>query len=208
MAKRRRTATMRSRGLPLRLSQPRLGAGESATSAPGHREAIAARALCTPTLATAPWSAVRSSSSRSASASDANSRPRMAPHPVAGLVRKGPTTVRWQRENENSGISHPRGTSRTSSLKIPTPGMTTTVARSCTSCSVGAGSSHPAGTSSPCVARSYRRLWGSRRLLHIRGGGAPPSPSGHPTAPTTWQGLVCYHSSPPLSSPICGCITC
>jgi hypothetical protein len=38
------------------------------------------------------------------------------------------------RENENSGISHPRGTSRTSSLKIPTSGMTMTAARSYTSC--------------------------------------------------------------------------
>jgi hypothetical protein len=35
------------------------GAGASATSAPGHREATAARALCTPTLATAPQRATR-----------------------------------------------------------------------------------------------------------------------------------------------------
>jgi hypothetical protein len=39
------------------------GAGASATSAPGHREATTAHALCTPTLAKAPWSAARSSSS-------------------------------------------------------------------------------------------------------------------------------------------------
>jgi hypothetical protein len=199
---------MRSRGLLLRLSQPRLGAGASATSAPDHREATATHALGTPTLAIVPRSAVRSSSSRSASASDANSRPKTAPHPIAGLVRKGSTMVRWPCENENSDISHPRGTSRTSSPKDSTPRMTTTIARSCTSCTAGAGSSPHAGTSSPCAARSYQRLWGSRRLLHISGGGAPPSPSGHLIAPTTWQGPVCCHSSPPLSSPICGCIMC
>jgi hypothetical protein len=34
----------------------------------------------------------------------------MAPHPVVGLVRRGSTTMRWPRENKNSGISHPRGT--------------------------------------------------------------------------------------------------
>jgi hypothetical protein len=36
-------------------------------------------------------------------------------------------------------------------------------------------------------------------------GGTPPSPSGHPTAPTIWQGPEYYRSSPPLSSPTCGC---
>jgi hypothetical protein len=41
---------------------------------------------------------------------------------------------------------------------------------------------------SPCAARSCRRLQGSQRLPHINDGGAPPSPSGHPTASTTWQG--------------------
>jgi hypothetical protein len=56
--------------------------------------------------------------------------------------------------------------------------------------------------------RSFRRSRGSRRLLHISGGGAPPSPSGHPTAPTTWQGPVYYRSSPPLSSLTCGCAMC
>jgi hypothetical protein len=39
------------------------GARTSATSAHGHREATAAHALCTPTVATAPRSAARSSSS-------------------------------------------------------------------------------------------------------------------------------------------------
>jgi hypothetical protein len=42
---------------------------------------------------------------------------------------------------------------------------------------------------------------GSRRQPHISGGGAPLSPSGHPTIPKTWQGPTYYHSSPPLSSP-------
>jgi hypothetical protein len=110
MAKRRRrTTAMRSHGLPLRLSQSRLGAGASVISAPGHREATAARAQCIPMLATAPWNAVRSSSSRNASASDASSRPRTAPRPVAGLVRRGLTMTKWSRESENSGINHPRG---------------------------------------------------------------------------------------------------
>jgi hypothetical protein len=62
-----------------------------------------------------------------------------------------------------------------------------------------------AGTSSPCAERSFRRSRGSRRLLQISDGGAPLSPSGHPTAPKTWQGPVYYRSSPPLSSPTCGC---
>jgi hypothetical protein len=92
--KRRRTVAMRSRGLPLRLLQLRLEAGASSTSAPGHREATAAHAMCTPTLDTAPRSAVRSSSLRSASASDSSSRPRMAPHPIVGLARRGSTTAR------------------------------------------------------------------------------------------------------------------
>jgi hypothetical protein len=42
---------------------------------------------------------------------------------------------------------------------------------------------------------------GSRRHPHISGGEAPLSPLGHSTALKTWQGLVYYHSSPPLSSP-------
>jgi hypothetical protein len=105
--------------------------------------------------------------------------------------------TKWSWESENSSINHPRGTSRMSSLKIPTPGMTATAARSCTSCTAGAGNSPPAGTSSPYAVRSYQQLQGSRRLPHINDGEAPPSPSGHPTAPTTWQGLAYCHSSPP-----------
>jgi hypothetical protein len=84
-------------------------------------------------------------------------------------------------------------------------GTTTTAAKSCTSCTAGAGSSPPVGMYSPYAERSFRRSQGSRRLLHISGGGAPLSPSGHPTALTTWQGLEYYRSSPPLSSPTCDC---
>jgi hypothetical protein len=43
---------------------------------------------------------------------------------------------------------------------------------------------------------------GVPKAAHISGGGTPLSPSGHPTIPKTWEGLVYYHSSPPLSSPI------
>jgi hypothetical protein len=68
--------------------------------------------------------------------------------------------VKWPRENENSGINHPRGTSRTYSLEIPTLGMTATAARSCTSCTAGAGNLPLAGTSSPYAVRSYRQLQG------------------------------------------------
>jgi hypothetical protein len=108
--RRRRTATTRSRRLLLRSLQLRLGAGASATSAPDHREATAAHALCTPIVATAPQSAARSSSSRSASANGTSRPPRMAPHPVVGLTRRGSTMVRWPWENGTSGISHLRGT--------------------------------------------------------------------------------------------------
>jgi hypothetical protein len=66
--------------------------------------------------------------------------------------------VKWLRENENSGINHLRGTSRTSSLGIPTPGMTATATRSCTSCTAGARNLPPAGTSSPYTVRSCRQL--------------------------------------------------
>jgi hypothetical protein len=107
--RRRRTAATRSHRLLLRSSQPRLGAGTSATSAHGHREATTAHALCTPTVATAQRSAARSSSSRSASASGASRLPRMAPRLVAGLARKRSTTMMWPRENGTSGISHLRG---------------------------------------------------------------------------------------------------
>jgi hypothetical protein len=107
--RRRRTVATRSRSLPLRSSQPRLGAGASATSAPGHREATAAHALCTPTVATVPRSAARSSSSRSVSASGVSRPPKMAPRLVADLARRGSTTVMWLWENRTSGISHLRG---------------------------------------------------------------------------------------------------
>jgi hypothetical protein len=206
--RRRRTAAMRSRSLSPRLSQSRLGAGASAISAPGHREAAAARAQCIPTLDTAPRNVVRSSSLRNALASDASSRPRTAPRPDAGLVRRGSMTTKWPRESESSGINHPRGTSRTSSLEIPTLGMTTTAARSCTSCTARAGNSPLIGTSSPCAVRSCRQLQGSRRLPHINDGEAPPPPSGHLIAPTIWQGPAYCHSSPLLSSPTCGCTMC
>jgi hypothetical protein len=61
--KRRRTAATRGHSLLLRSSQLRLGAGTSATSTHDHKKATAAHALCTPTVATAPQSATRSSSS-------------------------------------------------------------------------------------------------------------------------------------------------
>jgi hypothetical protein len=92
--------------LQLWSSQPRLGAGTSATSAHSCRGVTAAHALYTPTVAIAPRSVARSSNSRSALAS----RPlEIAPHLVATLARKGSTAARWPRENRTSGISHPRG---------------------------------------------------------------------------------------------------
>jgi hypothetical protein len=42
---------------------------------------------------------------------------------------------------------------------------------------------------------------GVPKAAPIRGGRTPLSPSGHPTAPKTWQGPAYYHSSLPLSSP-------
>jgi hypothetical protein len=130
--RRRRTAATRGRRLLLRSSQPRLGAGTSATSTHNHKEATAAHVLCTPTVATAPWSAARSSSSRSASTSGASRLPRMAPHLIAGLARRGSTMVMWPRENGTLGISPPSRSSRTSSLETPTPVMIPIAARSCT----------------------------------------------------------------------------
>jgi hypothetical protein len=100
---------MRGRNLLLRSLQLRLGAGTSATSAHGYREATAAHALCTPTVATAPRSAMRSSSSRCASTSGVSRLPRMAPHSVACMARRGSTTAMWSRESGTSNISHPRG---------------------------------------------------------------------------------------------------
>jgi hypothetical protein len=41
--------------------------------------------------------------------------------------------------------------------------------------------------SSPYAGRYFRRSQGSPKPLRTNGGGALPSPSGHPTAPTTWQ---------------------
>jgi hypothetical protein len=49
---------------------------------------------------------------------------------------------------------------------------------------------------------------GVPRAAPINARGAPPSPSGHPTALTTWQGPAYCHSSPPLSSPTCDYTMC
>jgi hypothetical protein len=107
--RRKRTAATRSHRLPLWSSQLRLGAGTSATSTHGRRGVTVAHALYTPTVTIVPRSVARSSSSRSVSASGANRPPRMAPHLVAALARKGSTAARWPRQNGTSGISHPRG---------------------------------------------------------------------------------------------------
>jgi hypothetical protein len=108
--KRRRTATTRSRGPPLWLSQPRLEARVTATNVHDHRGVTAAHALYTPTVTTAPMSVTRSLTSRNASVSGASSLPKTAPHLVADLAKKRWTTARWSRLNGTSGISHPRGT--------------------------------------------------------------------------------------------------
>jgi hypothetical protein len=86
------------------------GGGPTTTNAHGRRGVTAAHAPCTPTVATAPRSVARSSTSRNASASGASSLPKTAPHLVVDLTRKGSTTARWSRLNETSGISHLRGT--------------------------------------------------------------------------------------------------
>jgi hypothetical protein len=130
--RRRRTAATRGSRLLLRSSQLRLRAETSATSAHDLRKATVGHALCTPTAATVPRSAARSSSSRSESASGVSRLPRMARHLVADLPRRGSTTVMWPRENGTSGICPPSRSSRTSSLETPTPVMITTAARSCT----------------------------------------------------------------------------
>jgi hypothetical protein len=57
--------------------------------------------------------------------------PKMARHLVADLARRRSMKVTRPRENGTSGISHLRGSSRTSSPKILTPVTTTTAARSC-----------------------------------------------------------------------------
>jgi hypothetical protein len=131
MAKgRRRTAGMRGHNLPPQLSQPWLEDEAAAISAPGHRGVAASHAQCILMLATAPRNAARSSSLRNVSVSDASSRPKTAPRPIVDLIRRRSTMGKWLRENKNSGINHPRGTSRTSPLGILTPGMTATAARS------------------------------------------------------------------------------
>jgi hypothetical protein len=107
--KRRRVVATRGCSLPRWSSQLRLGAGATATNAHGRRGVTAAHALCTPTVATTPWSVAKSSTSRNASASGASSLPRTALHLVADPARKGSTTARWPRLNGTSGISHPKG---------------------------------------------------------------------------------------------------
>jgi hypothetical protein len=58
--KSRRTANTRSCGPPLWLSQPRPEARATTRNVHGRRGVIAAHALYTPTVATAPWSVTRS----------------------------------------------------------------------------------------------------------------------------------------------------
>jgi hypothetical protein len=130
--RRRRTAVTISRSLVLQSPQLRLGAGTSATSAHNNRKVTMGHALSIPTVATAPWNAKRSSSSRSASVSGVSRPPRMARRLVAGLARRRSTKVTRPRENGTSGISPPSKSSRTSSLETPTPMMTMTTARSYT----------------------------------------------------------------------------
>jgi hypothetical protein len=89
-------------------SAPQTGAAQSGGSGAIPRVTVA-HALYTPTVAIAPRSVARSSTSRNASASGASSLPGMAPRLVADLTRKGSTTTRWSRLNGTSGISHPRG---------------------------------------------------------------------------------------------------
>jgi hypothetical protein len=105
----KRAAATRSRGQPLKSSQLQLGAGATTISAHGRRGVTVVHALYTPTVAIAPQSVARSSTSRNASASGVSSLPRTAPHLVADLARKGSTTARSPRLNGTSGISHPRG---------------------------------------------------------------------------------------------------
>jgi hypothetical protein len=119
--KRRRTTTTRRRGPPLWSLQPRPGARATATNTHSRRGVTAAHALCTPTVATSPQSVARSLTSQNASASGTSSLPKIAPHLVADLAKKRSTTTTWPRQNGTSGINHPRGTCRTSSLEAPTP---------------------------------------------------------------------------------------
>jgi hypothetical protein len=96
--KRRRIATTRSRDPLLWSLQLRPGAGATTTNAHGRKGVVAARALYTPTVSTAPQSATRSLISRNASAnasaSGVSSLPRTAPHLVVALARKRSTMAR------------------------------------------------------------------------------------------------------------------
>jgi hypothetical protein len=105
-----RAVATRGRSLLHWSSQLRPGAGAITTNAHDHIGVAAARALYTPTVATAPQSVARSLISRNASASGVSSLPRTAPHLVAVLARKRSTTARWPRLSETSGISHSKGT--------------------------------------------------------------------------------------------------
>jgi hypothetical protein len=108
--KRRRTATTRGHGPPLWWSQPRPGARAFATNANYRRGVTAAHALCTPTVATAPWSVARSLTLRNVSVSGASSLPETALHLTVDLAKKRWTVARWSRLSEISGISRPKGT--------------------------------------------------------------------------------------------------
>jgi hypothetical protein len=107
--RRKRIAATRSRTPPPWPWQLRLGAGATTANAHGHRGVTAARAPCTPMIATAPQNAARSSTSRNVSVRGVSSLPGMAPHLVADPARKRPTMKRWPRLNRTSGINHPRG---------------------------------------------------------------------------------------------------
>jgi hypothetical protein len=157
--RRRRTAVTRNRILPLWSLQLRLGAEATTTNAHDRRGVTAAHALCTPTVATTPWSVTRSSISQNVSARGASSLPGTAPHLIADLVRKGSTTMRWSQLNRTSGISHSRGTS---------------------------GISHPRGTSGIShPVTTTRRATGGPVLPSLQGQSmsSPENPSGLPTGP-------------------------
>jgi hypothetical protein len=127
--RKRRVATTRSRSLPRWSLQPRPEAGATATNAHDHKGVTVARALYIPMVAIAPWSVTRSLISQNASAnapaSDVSSLPETAPHLAAVLAKKRSTIARWLWLNRTSGISHPKGTRRTSSQKTPTPTVMT-----------------------------------------------------------------------------------
>jgi hypothetical protein len=112
--RKRRAATTRGRSLLRWSSQLRPGTRAIATNAHGRRRVTAARALYTPTVATAPRSVTRSLISRNTSAnalaSGVSNLPRTAPHLIAVLAKKRSTTARWPRLSETLGISHPKGT--------------------------------------------------------------------------------------------------